>query len=420
MQSIQVARKIREHIHGFMGIIYPHFSKPKAEFIGQMIYGIEASQDVKLSEIARSLGEDILLKKTSERLSRNLKEPGLGERINELIAGDGAGRVNEDTLIVVDTTDVHKTYARRMPYLDRVRDGNTGEIVNGYWGCLALACEVGKRRVIPLQQRLWSAQAPDFISENQQLCQVLESLSQATKGRGIYVMDRGADRSKLFNYFLDNDLRFIVRLVGCRRDLLCRGERRCAEDIGRGCQMLYRETVVKEEQGQEKKYHLEYGFRKVKLPGRGEDLFLVVVKGFGREPWLLLTNLSLRRGRRNLWFVVRGYLSRWLVEDTIRFIKQTYQLEDLRVLNYERMKNLVALVLAAVYFSAVWLGESLKLKILTTRVLKIAKRFFGIPSFHYYALADGIARLLVMLGRWLKKPTTSIPNNQPLQLCLKF
>lgn len=78
MQSIQVAQKLRDHIRGFLGIMYPHFSKPKAEFIGQMIYGIEASQDVKLSEIARSLGEDILLKKTSERLSRNLKEPGIG------------------------------------------------------------------------------------------------------------------------------------------------------------------------------------------------------------------------------------------------------------------------------------------------------------------------------------------------------
>lgn len=419
MKNIQVAHKIREQIQGFMGIIYPHFSKPKAEFIGQMIYGIEASQDVKLSEIARSLGEEIKLKKTAERLSRNLEGAGLGERLNEIIAKEGANRVKADTLIVVDTTDVHKAYAHRMPYLDRVRDGNTGETVNGYMSCLALACEVGKRRVIPLHQRLWSTQAPDFISENQELCQVVETIRQATDGRGVYVMDRGADRFKLFKYLLDNKLRFIIRLVADRRDLLCRGERRRPGDLARGCQMLYRETIVKEEQGREKKYYLEYGFRKVKLPGFDKELFLVVVRGFGQEPLLLLTNVSLRRNRKNLWFIVRGYVSRWLIEDTIRFIKQSYQLEDIRVLNYERMKNLVALVLAAVYFSAVWLGESLKLKILTTRVLKIAKRFFGIPSFHYYALADGIARLLVMLGRWMKKPAPSLVN-QPLQLCLKF
>jgi len=120
MKTIQVAQKIREQIHEFMGIIYPRFSKPKAEFIWEMIYGIEASQDVKLSEIARSLGEEILLKKTSERLSRNLKEAGLGKRLNEIVAKDGARRVKADTLIVVDSTDVHKAYARRMEYLAHI------------------------------------------------------------------------------------------------------------------------------------------------------------------------------------------------------------------------------------------------------------------------------------------------------------
>jgi len=99
-----------------------------------------------------------------------------------------------------------------------------------------------------------------------------------------------------------------------------------------------------------------------------------------------------------VWWVVRGYLTRWLVEETIRFIKQSYRLEDLRVLNYERLRNLAALVMAAAYFAAVWLGESLKLAVLASRVSRVAKRFFGVPEFHYYALADGIAVLLSRLG----------------------
>jgi hypothetical protein len=37
-----------------------------------MLFGIQASQDVKLSNIARSLQEDISLIKTEDRLSRNL------------------------------------------------------------------------------------------------------------------------------------------------------------------------------------------------------------------------------------------------------------------------------------------------------------------------------------------------------------
>ena len=114
---------------------------------------------------------------------------------------------------------------------------------------------------------------------------------------------------------------------------------------------------------------------------------------------LLLTNVAVKGTRRSVWWIVQGYLTRWLVEETIRFIKQSYRLEDLRVLDYERLRNLAALVMAAAYFAAVWLGESLKLAVLASRVTRVAKRFFGVPEFHYYALADGIALLLSRLGR---------------------
>ena len=87
------------------------------------------------------------------------------------------------------------------------------------------------------------------------------------------------------------------------------------------------------------------------------------------------------------------------MEETIRFIKQSYRLEDVRVLDDERLRNRAALVMAAAYFAAVWLGESLKLAVLASRVSRVARRFFGVPECHYYALADGISVLLSRLGR---------------------
>jgi hypothetical protein len=39
-------------------------SKPLAKFVSQMLFGIQSSQDVKLSNIARSLKEDISLIRT--------------------------------------------------------------------------------------------------------------------------------------------------------------------------------------------------------------------------------------------------------------------------------------------------------------------------------------------------------------------
>jgi len=114
---------------------------------------------------------------------------------------------------------------------------------------------------------------------------------------------------------------------------------------------------------------------------------------------MLLTNLPLRKRRSVLWFIVGSYLTRWRIEDAIRFVKQSYKLEDIRVLTYHRLKNLVALVLAASHFVAIYLGDRLKVAILARRVLKVAKRFYGIAPFRYYALADGIAAILVRATR---------------------
>jgi hypothetical protein len=98
--------------------------------------------------------------------------------------------------------------------------------------------------------------------------------------------------------------------------------------------MLFCETVLKEEAGHERLVHLSCGMRKVRLPDRREELTLVVVKGFGEEPLMIMTNLAVRR---------------WRIEDVIRFVKQSYRLEDICCLTYHRLQALMVLVTAAAY-----------------------------------------------------------------------
>ena len=92
--------------------------------------------------------------------------------------------------------------------------------------------------------------------------------------------------------------------------------------------------------------------------------------------------------------MVESYLGRWRVEETIRFIKQSYRLEDIRLLTYDRLRNLVTLVLVAAYFACVYLGKRAKLALLVGHIERAAKRIYGIPEFRFYAIADGIKQLL--------------------------
>jgi len=221
----------------------------------------------------------------------------------------------------------------------------------------------------------------------------LRVVSEATEKRGVWVLDRGGDRRQLFHYLLDRKLHFIVRLNG-NRYLESKGRKSSAIELAQDCPVLFLEYIVKEEAEQERLFRLEVGLRKVPLPGRRELLTLVVVRGLGHEPLMVLTSFPVKRSRKSVWYMVAAYFSRWRVEETIRFLKQSDLLEDIRVLSYVRLQNMMALLMAVAYFTSAYIGLKLRLRVLMPHMLRAARRVFGVPDFRLYALADGIKHFL--------------------------
>ena len=54
MNDSKCAAKLRAQLKRFLGELLPHFSRPKVTFLGDMIYGLMAGGDVKLSSICRA------------------------------------------------------------------------------------------------------------------------------------------------------------------------------------------------------------------------------------------------------------------------------------------------------------------------------------------------------------------------------
>ena len=370
-----------------------------------MLFGVQAGQSVVLSRIARELDEEILLKKTEERLSRHLLAEGLDASVHDAVLAHGAKAVQDDDIVSVDPSDIQKPYAQEggMPLLAKVWDGSRGRVGDnlGYNLCFATATPSMSRRIVPLSMTMWSVKEDGFTSENDRVLDVMRKIAKAAGGRGIYVYDRGGDGDWLFDFFLGERLDFIVRLVGCRTLLHWNGERQ-ADDLASVCEMKYRQNVRFKSHGKEVDVQVEYGSLPVRLPEHPDvGLRLVVVKWpRGEKPMMLLTTLKATRSRRRLRQVVEGYLTRWRIEDTIRFVKQTYELEDVRLLKFARLKAMVSIVLAAAYFAMAWLGLSDKLSVLAEHVKRVSKRMFEVPDFFFYAIADGIRRLFARHGRW--------------------
>lgn len=415
MQDTLVTHKMKAQIARFSGVLSERLPKVARRFVHEMLYGIQSRQTVRLSQISRALNEPIAVKKTEERLCRQLQRTGLGVYVRQQILSQAASRIKEDTLLVLDLSDIAKKYARKMEYLAGVRDGSEDKNANGYWLAQVIGVEQDRLDLTPLYSHLYSQDAPGFKSENDEILTAIDTVRAHTGGRGTWVIDRGGDRGVLFDGLLTRRQKFIVRLVGSRH-LLVDGVPVECEQLAATVPVLHTERIVREEDSREKIYTVQLGYQPVKLPKHAEQLYLVVVHGFGEKPLLLLTNRKVTGDRRMLCGIMYAYIRRWKVEDTLRFMKQSYNLEDIRILTYHRLQTMIVLVLAAMYFVCVWLGHSLKLQVLTMHALSAAKRFFGIPDFRFYAIADGIKEIMAgFRGRIVPEVAATDP---PAQLTL--
>ncbi|MEA3365304.1 MAG: hypothetical protein U9Q79_06650, partial [Candidatus Hydrogenedentes bacterium] len=304
MKTTKVAKKLRARIGRFSGELSKGLCLAAQRFVSEMVYGMQAAQSVMLTEIGRALEEGISLHKTEDRLSRNLQRPELEGTVQDNVLRLGAGHIGRDTLLVLDPSDVSEKYAEKMEYLATVRDGSEQELAQDYWTLHIIGAEVGSNKMTPLYQRLYSAEAPNFVSENEEILGAIDTVRRHLGDRGIWVIDRGGDRINLFAPLLEREERFLVRLLG-NRHLIYNGQRLLASEVALGCRCKHRKTVVRVEGKRERVYDLEFGFRRVRLPDRPEPLCLLVIRGFGDKPLMLLTTEPLRSSFKCLWYWVR-------------------------------------------------------------------------------------------------------------------
>ncbi|MCX7012407.1 MAG: hypothetical protein NTW86_07575 [Candidatus Sumerlaeota bacterium] len=184
MNVSQVALRLREQMQGFLRNL--PVCKTARRFALEALYGIQTRQSLQLSEIGRSLNESIALIKTEDRLSRQASRAGLDETVRDFVIGQGASRIGERTLLVVDGSDIAKPYAAKMEYLARVRDGSAKALANGYWLCQVVGVECGGAQIVPLVNHLWSQEAPKFRSENAEILSCVAAVARGVKRKGIW------------------------------------------------------------------------------------------------------------------------------------------------------------------------------------------------------------------------------------------
>lgn len=401
---------LKRGILKFSEKISKKFSRPVMKFICNMIYGILSSKSCLLSEIARNLNEKISLRKTVTRLSRNLNDFDGGEELFEEYLKSIKNRYNDKSVLIIDGSDITKPASTKLEGLCEVRDGSTGEIGTGYH---TLGAAVLSDRKLPygVYSRIYSSKEKDFTSEDNENLKCFEFLSKHFSKSNIRTMDRGFDCNKYYEYFINHNEKFIIRAKKNRN-------------------VIYKNSTVNilELANRFKgKYKLEYRDksgvnRSVKISiipirlceFKNTELNLVVVYGFGATPMMLITNLK-SDDKRLCTAVCKVYLMRWRIEEYFKFKKQSFDFENLRVQSLKSIRNLDLLLTIAIGYVAELSGKSENIKI-RTEIIEVSKRLFGVPSFVYYAVADGIFEILKLVKSGIDKFFSAPENNGQLLL----
>ena len=411
----RLAGKLKEDLAVFSEKISKGMKCPVKKFILQMLYGILESNKVHLSGIARSLEENTSLKKTIDRLSRNLSSFGDKENIMKNYIKLVKKEINEkSSVIIIDNSDITKQYSKKMEALSDVRDGSTGEIKKGYLTIEAAVLSNGSKMPLPVYEKVFSAAEEGFLSETDENLKCLGFLSANFRKTCVRTLDRGFDAKDYYRYFLERDEKFIIRAKK-NRDVIYKNKTCNIMDVAKKYKGNYCMGFT-DKRG--KKIQCKISYIPVKLCAFPQkDLVLVAVYGFGKNPMLLLTNLEIQETsqKKKLCIIVaKVYLMRWRTEEYFHFKNQQFNFEDLRVMSLKSIRNInFFATLATGYLGIFYSGNNGSP--FMDRVFECSKRIYKIPKFVFYAMGYAFERIF-------SKTSSGIMNyfRKQALLCCQF
>lgn len=333
----RLAYELKRDISNFSNKISTGLTRPKMKFLTQMIYGLLEGNKTHLSEIARTLKESITLKKTIERLSRNLHNFDDNKLVMENYIDIVKQNIKDDySVIIIDNSDIAKPCSKKLEALADVRDGSTGEIVKGYQTIEAAVLTSNGKMPLPVYEKVFSAEEKGYMSETHENIQCLKSLSENFGNKCIRTLDRGFDANEYFRYFIRNKERFVVRLK-INRNVIFNGKTQNVLDVVN----KYKGNYSLKFKGQNNKnVDCKISYIPVKLcEFPKQELILIVVYGFGKIPMMLLTNLKSSEKKKVSLLVTKVYLMRWRIEEYFKFKKQQFDFEDIRVWSLKSIRN---------------------------------------------------------------------------------
>jgi len=313
-----------------------------------------------LSHIGKANGAVRNERKTVERLSRTLRKIPT-EKCAELHILNQVNQYrNEVILILSDGGDLQKPYAKKMKKVCGTADGSNGHKAGrGYPMHALMAFGLKSGNLCPLALRTYSTLNEGFKStwdEERKNFDLLRPLIKCSDFDRIIIEDRGCDDEKRFLYFVNElEASFVTRIHAGAKSRIFSVQRENGEYENMKVSELAEKLRSKAggarrwwNQKLKKKLTSKIAFQKVYLPKQPEiPLYAIFCYSEGYiEPLVVLTDLKIET-LEDAWTHFFYYKKRWEVENFYRAIKQQFGAERFLILDFEKIRALIFVLLLA-------------------------------------------------------------------------
>ena len=407
--------EMKREILNFSEKIAKKLSKSEKKFIQDIEYGIAASGSCLISDISRSLNEDIKLKNTIERLCDNLNSFDDAETLYNNYIEEIGDIYGKEPVVLFDDSDISKVYGKKFEDLDDVMDASSQDkkVTKGYHVCEATILTEKEKQLISVYSQIYSCKSKDFKSMNDYTFKSIETAKKVLNRKFIGVFDRGYDDNKIIDYMDDNY--FIIRMND-RRNFLFKGKKKNAYEEAKKRKGKVRMTLWFDDN---EEYEVYISHTKVTLPHNGKDYELVFCYGLSEErPLILLTNRKIH-SKDDLIKVVRLYFSRWRIEEYFRAKKQEYKFENIRLRTLKGINNLnLFLTIHLGHINK--LAEEINRKLLSIKIIEASKSIRNKVIIWMSQFARGIKKILSYAHTGIKEWQKIEIRDKYKQLALKI
>lgn len=284
------------------------------------------------------------------------------DQVTSILREQGAAnlRTEPELELVLDGMELRRPGAHEQEYLMSVKALN-GSLVNGYRSFNVLGMGQIARGL--LYHKLFSSNLPDFNSENEEIKAAINETEQALidyEGAKTWAIDMGFDNDAVWwEIWKHPDSHLVNRVYHMERIVEWQTADGKWEERYLDATFQYMKHLATIEtklevrlQGQKHARRQTVTVELSVVPirvyhpedkSRTKPVWLVRARVAGAvgKPWYLLTDWPVINAESAVR-IFRFYRRRWAVEDTFKFIKTSFGIEEVQMLSFEAIRRLVA------------------------------------------------------------------------------